>query len=114
MGRGSNLQSTMYSSKLDSKEILIKGRLEGEKEAAQPSMSLVKSSNVEAIGYSPRKKQLHITYKTNNLKKKHGYYSGVPRVEYEALLAADSKGKYIRKNFGGVYDWNYLDPDDIK
>lgn len=114
MGRGSNLQSTMYSSKLDSKEILIKGRLENAKEPVQPSMTSVKSSNVEAIGYFSRKKQLHITYKTDNLKKKHGYYSDIPKSEYDALLTADSKGKYIRQNFGGVYDWNYLDPDDIK
>ncbi len=59
----------------------------------------VESSMIEAIGYDAQARRLEVVFNTGRVYA----YEGVPPEEYKALLAAPSKGSYMRSNIIGVY-----------
>ena len=59
----------------------------------------VQSSNIESVGYNPESKELLVCFK-------NGYdyrYYGVPIEEFQELLAAGSKGKYLNAHIKDKY-----------
>ena len=60
----------------------------------------VSSSNIAAIGYDEHNATLTIQFIKDNAA--YEYYD-VPQYEYDALMAADSKGSYASKNIYKVY-----------
>jgi hypothetical protein len=61
----------------------------------------VESSMIAAIGYDADTQTLEVLF---NSGKRYQYYD-VPPEEYEGLMAAESKGRYMRSNITDVYDW---------
>ncbi len=59
----------------------------------------VESSMIHAVGYDDETEELEIVFNSG----KSYRYTGVPRGVYEGLLAADSKGRYLRAHVIGVY-----------
>ena len=66
----------------------------------------VKSSNVVSIGYSPDEKRMEIEFKGG------GVYShaDVPQSVYDALMAAESKGKHYHAAIKGKFKHSKADP----
>ena len=62
----------------------------------------VVSSNVVAVGY--KENNLYVDYKSGS----YVYYD-VPKEIYAALLAAESKGKFMWAKVKGRYDYVRLD-----
>ena len=62
----------------------------------------VDSSNILAIGYSEKDRELVIDFKGGTTY----FYGGVDKGTYEELLNAESKGKYFHKNIKGNYEFN--------
>jgi KTSC domain len=60
----------------------------------------VVSSVIEEIGYSASSRTLEILFKSGAI---YLYYF-VPQAQYDALMAADSKGTYFNKKIKGVYE----------
>jgi len=56
-------------------------------------MPRVQSSAIERIGYDGKRRRLLVTFRGKN--RKSYAYLNVPRAEYEAILAAPSKGIYV-------------------
>lgn len=59
----------------------------------------VESSQIAEIGYDPASQKLEIKFRSGGVY----VYDGVPPEEYEALLAADSKGSHFGKNIRNSY-----------
>lgn len=53
----------------------------------------VDSSMVRAVGYDPESEELELVYNSGQVWR----YAGVKQEVYDGLLAADSKGRYIRE-----------------
>lgn len=66
-------------------------------------MELVKvdSSMIYAVGYDPKAKELEVVFNTGGIYR----YQGVPRKVYKELLAAESKGRYMRAHIIDVYPY---------
>ncbi len=67
-------------------------------------MHLVDSSNIEAIGYDPAARELHVRFL-------HGdtyAYHGVPEDVYDELMAAPSKGSYLNRVIKGNYGYSKM------
>lgn len=64
----------------------------------------VSSSNIQAIGYDADSQTLEVEFKTGPMY----HYTGVPRSEYEAMMAADSKGTFLNTNIKGRYPFTRL------
>ena len=62
----------------------------------------VVSSNVVAVGYNNN--DLYVDYKSGSY-----VYKDVPKTIYEALLKAESKGKYLWAQVKGKYDYLRLE-----
>jgi hypothetical protein len=58
-----------------------------------PEMHAVESSVMEAVGYDPARRQLHIRFRDTGLY----VYSGVEEKVAGGLLAAESKGAYFNQ-----------------
>lgn len=57
------------------------------------TMAPVKSSNIEAIGYDPASRELHVKFKSG------GYvYADVAPDKHAALMKAESKGKHVHEH----------------
>lgn len=54
----------------------------------------VSSSNIAAIGYSDDSQILEVEFNDGSVYQ----YSGVPPSEYDGIMNADSKGKYLHAN----------------
>lgn len=54
----------------------------------------VTSSNLASVGYDEPSKTLEVTFKNGSTYA----YSGVPKSEHDALMAASSHGKYLNSN----------------
>ena len=67
-------------------------------------MISVISSNVVAVGYKDQKQELFVTFKNGSY-----VYTEVPRSEFEGLLKASSKGKYIHQHIKGYYPYSRVD-----
>ena len=59
----------------------------------------VESSMIHAVGYDDAAQELEVVFNSGKTYR----YTGVPRTVYEELLAADSKGQYMRANVIDVY-----------
>ena len=64
----------------------------------------VVSSNVVSIGYKDKNKELFVTFKNGSY-----VYTEVPKAEFEGLLNAPSKGKYIHQHIKGYYPYSRID-----
>ncbi|MBS1797414.1 MAG: KTSC domain-containing protein [Acidobacteria bacterium] len=61
----------------------------------------VDSSSLEWVGYDAEKELLVIRFVSGGLYE----YSEVPADVYEALMAAESKGRFFRSRIRGEYDY---------
>jgi len=59
----------------------------------------VESSMLVAVGYDAAAKELEVVFASGAVWR----YGEVPRKVYRELLAAESKGSYMRSNVIGVY-----------
>jgi superfamily II DNA or RNA helicase len=59
----------------------------------------VKSSNVESVGYDPKKTILQVRFKNGGTYQ----YKGVPKSIHADMLGADSKGKFFHQNVRGQF-----------
>lgn len=59
----------------------------------------VSSSNISAIGYDVDSQMLEVEFNNGSVYQ----YTGVPESEYEGLMGADSKGKYLHANIKSRY-----------
>lgn len=64
----------------------------------------VSSSNILAIGYDADSEVLEVEFTSGAVYS----YSSVPIGEYEGLMNADSKGKYLHANIKGRYPYMRL------
>ncbi len=64
-----------------------------------PEMVPVESSNLNAVGYVPSVKALHVRFKSGQTY----VHVDVPAEEHRALMAARSKGGYYNAYIKGVY-----------
>lgn len=63
----------------------------------------VESSMIQAVGYDPKTRILEVLFNSGRTYR----YEGVPTEVYDELMAADSKGQYMRSGIIGVYpDWS--------
>lgn len=65
------------------------------------NMIKVESSNVKSVGYLDN--NLYVEY--NN---REYVYENVPKVVYESLLTAPSKGKFLNEQVKGKYNYKPL------
>jgi hypothetical protein len=61
----------------------------------------VESSNILSIGYDYITMILEVEFKYSGIY----HYSEVPQEIYDALMTANSKGKYLNANIKGVYSY---------
>lgn len=61
----------------------------------------VSSSNIAAIGYDENSQSLEIEFTNGAVYQ----YSSVPPSEYEGIMGADSKGKYLHANIKNRYSF---------
>ena len=59
----------------------------------------VESSMIRAVGYEPKTKILEVVFNSGRTY----CYEGVPPKIYKELMAADSKGQYMRSEIIDVY-----------
>jgi len=64
----------------------------------------VSSSNINSIGYEAETQTLEIEFMRGSVYQ----YSDVPVEEYEAIMNADSKGKYFNANIKNHYHFYKL------
>jgi len=64
----------------------------------------VSSSNIQAIGYDADSQTLEVEFKKGPAYQ----YTGVPQSEYDAMMAADSKGTFLNTNIKGRYPFTKL------
>lgn len=64
----------------------------------------VSSTDIRAIGYDVDTQTLEIEFTKGSVYQ----YAGVPVGEYEAMMNADSKGKYFNANIRGRYSFSKL------
>ncbi|MDO9228625.1 MAG: KTSC domain-containing protein [Syntrophales bacterium] len=64
----------------------------------------VSSTNINSIGYAAETQTLEIEF----IKGSVYQYAGVPVDEYEAMMSADSKGKYFHTNIKDRYSFTKL------
>lgn len=58
-----------------------------------PPMQPVDSSSIEAVGYDPQTRELHVRFVGGGLY----VYGGVDRTWFDGLLRAESKGRYFNQ-----------------
>jgi hypothetical protein len=61
----------------------------------------VESSMIHAVGYNPTTQELEVVFTSGQTYR----YTEVPREVYEGLLAAESKGRYMRAQIIDVYPY---------
>jgi len=62
----------------------------------------VSSSNIASIGYDENSSTLEVEFLNNSIYQ----YFDVPQHIYEALMQADSHGKYLAYNIKGVFRYS--------
>jgi len=60
----------------------------------------VKSSNIRSVGYEEDSSTLEIEFNSGSIYR----YLDVPESEYEGLMDAGSKGRYLNRNIKGRYE----------
>ena len=66
-----------------------------------PEMHYVDSSDVEAIGYDPDARELHVRF----IKSGNYVYLDVEEWVFSEFLQAESKGRYLNQSIKGVYNY---------
>jgi hypothetical protein len=64
-------------------------------------LKVVESSMIHAVGYDPETRTLEVVFNSGRLY----CYENVPPEEYEGLMAAESKGGYMRANIIDMYPY---------
>jgi hypothetical protein len=64
----------------------------------------VTSSTIRAIGYDADTAILEVEFNNGTIYQ----YSGVPQAEFDAIMASDSKGRYLNANIKGRYSFTKL------
>ena len=59
----------------------------------------VQSSNIRSVGYEAISETLEVEFTSGNIYQ----YFGVPESEYEGLMNAGSKGRYLNQNIKDCY-----------
>ena len=59
----------------------------------------VRSSNIRSVGYDPESSTLEVEFNTGSIYQ----YSNVTESEYEGLMNATSKGRYLNRNIKDRY-----------
>lgn len=59
----------------------------------------VSSSDIASIGYDEDNQILEVEFNSGSVYQ----YSGVPSSEYDGIMSADSKGKYLHANIKNRY-----------
>lgn len=67
-------------------------------------MREVKSSTISHVGYDDTTSTLKVRFKTGG----EYHYKNVPKKEHDALLSAESVGKYFIKNIKNSYNFNKI------
>ena len=62
-------------------------------------IEIPESSNIESIGYNPNSDVLEIKFRSGGLY----WFQECPQEIYDALMAAESKGKYFGQHIKGKY-----------
>lgn len=62
-------------------------------------LTTVESSMIHAVGYDEQARELEVVFNNGGIYR----YMDVDKEEYEGLLQAESKGRYMRANIIGVY-----------
>lgn len=70
-----------------------------------PTIRRIESSSVDAIGYDPDSGKLYVRFAGSG--RAYVYY-GVPVSVYDALMAADSKGRFVNARIKGPYEYKRL------
>ena len=65
------------------------------------ALTVVESSMIHAVGYDEQTRKLEIVFNTGRIY----CYEDVPREVYEGLMAAESKGSYMRSSIIDVYPY---------
>ena len=60
----------------------------------------VASSNISSVGYDPTSSILEVEFNSGSIYQ----YLNVPQTEYEGLMNAGSKGRYLNRNIKGCYE----------
>lgn len=60
---------------------------------------IVESSCIHAVDYKPKERILEVSFTSGTTYR----YDSVPQEVYDGLLAADSKGRYLRQHIIGSY-----------
>ncbi len=60
----------------------------------------VRSSNIQSVGYDTTSSILEVEFNSGSIYQ----YIDVPESEYEGLMNAASKGRYLNKNIKGRYE----------
>lgn len=60
----------------------------------------VVSSNIRSVGYDPTSSILEVEFNSGSVYQ----YLNVPESEYEGLMNAASKGRYLNRNIKGRYE----------
>jgi hypothetical protein len=74
------------------------------KEGKRVKLTPVESSMLQAVGYDPETQTLEVLF---NSGERYQYFD-VPPEEYEGLMAAESKGRYMQSNIIDMYDWTQI------
>ena len=64
----------------------------------------IDSEMLIAAGYDRRSRTLQVIFRTGHIYR----YKGVPSTEYDRLMSADSKGKYMHRHIIGHYPYERL------
>ena len=67
----------------------------------------IESSMIRAAGYDRKKHVLKIIFNNGHVY----HYDDVPLSEYEGLMKAKSKGKYMQENIIDVYDYYQVEDE---
>jgi hypothetical protein len=68
-------------------------------ESTMAKLIPIESSMIQAVGYDPKTHILEVVFNSGQTY----CYEGVPPKVYTELMAADSKGQYMRSEIIGVY-----------
>lgn len=64
----------------------------------------VESSNLASVGYDPTSQTLEVEFNTGKVYQ----YANVPASVHQALMAADSHGRYFNANIRKVYIYQQI------
>lgn len=68
----------------------------------------VESSNLASIGFDPKEGILEIEFKSGAI---YQYYE-VPTKEFDGLMNAESKGKYLNENIKNIYRYKKIPKEE--